>query len=155
MNPSSLSDEMLSELICESQATLKKTAPSTKDVFDRLQKFGKIYSDLESKPEGVALLFQEPGSAAVRTHLVGRNLVIGRLPKGTPNAVGCDLAFEDDRMSRRHFEISLSDDLYVLRDLQSRNGTYLNGEPVKVQEIALKAGDIIFAGSLVFFFTGA
>ena len=113
-----------------------------------------MYGDLESKPEGVALLFRESATAPVRFQPIGRNLVVGRLPKGDSNAAGCDLALEDDRMSRRHFEIALADGLYLLRDLESRNGTYVNGDPTRIREIALKDGDLISAGGVVFAFTG-
>ena len=57
-------------------------------------------------------------------------------------------------MSRRHFEIKLTDGFYVLRDLESRNGTYVNDEPQRIREHVLKAGDIILAGGVIFVVTG-
>ena len=152
--PSSLSDEALSQLLCESHATIKATKSSTRHVFDRVRTFGQMYGDLASKPEGVALLFRESATDPVRAQPIDRNLVVGRLPIGENNLPGCDLSFENDRMSRRHFEIALADGLYLLRDLKSRNGTYVNGDPTRIREIALKVGDIISAGGVVFAFTG-
>ena len=57
-------------------------------------------------------------------------------------------------MSRRHFEIVRADGFYILRDLNSRNGTYLNNESERINERALKAGDLILAGRTLFAFTG-
>ena len=149
-SPASFSDEALSKLVCESHATVKTSKPSTRGIRDRVRTFGQLYGDLASKPEGVALLFRESAAVPVRCQPIGRHLVVGRLPKGENNAAGCDLAFEDDRMSRTHFEITLADGLYLLRDLESRNGTYVNGDPTRIREIALKDGDLIFAGGIVF-----
>ena len=39
----------------------------------------------------------------------------------------CDIALEDDTVSRRHAHIVRKSDGFYLEDLQSRNGTYLNG----------------------------
>ena len=110
---------------------------------------------LPAKPDGVALLYQEPGTASVQCHPLGENLVVGRSRKNERNPAGCDLAFEDEQMSRRHFEIKLTDGFYVLRDLESRNGTYVNDDPQRIREHVLKAGDIILAGGVIFVFTGA
>ena len=79
---------------------------------------------------------------------------MGRLSKGANNPTGCDLALPDDRLSKRHFEIRRMDDLYVLRDLKSRNGTYIKNESEKISERVLKAGDMIFAGRSLLVFTG-
>jgi hypothetical protein len=51
-------------------------------------------------------------------------------------------------VSRRHCEFRVEDGEIVLRDLGSRNGTYVNGE--KVEERALKAGDAIAIDEFVF-----
>lgn len=41
-----------------------------------------------------------------------------------------DLQLDDSRVSRRHLEVRLEDRRWRIRDLQSSNGTYLNGSPV-------------------------
>ena len=64
---------------------------------------------------------------------------------------GTRIQLEDDLVSRRHCEISKSNDDFVIRDLDSRNQTFVNGVPVR--EHALQHGDRIQAGySLLFFF---
>jgi pSer/pThr/pTyr-binding forkhead associated (FHA) protein len=61
-----------------------------------------------------------------------------------------DYQIHDERMSRRHFSIALRDKNYVIEDLQSTNGTYVNN--VRVTEAALKANDRIRAGQTVLVF---
>jgi FHA domain-containing protein len=62
---------------------------------------------------------------------------IGRRP-------GSDLVLPDPRVSRDHAVIEVSDGGWRLRDLGSRNGTILNGQPVA--EADLRDGDHIAIG---------
>lgn len=60
-----------------------------------------------------------------------------------------DIPLLDDKVSRVHCGIRLSDGKFYLKDLKSRNGTYVNGE--RVEDTAeIKAGDRIQIGSTVF-----
>jgi signal transduction histidine kinase len=59
----------------------------------------------------------------------------------------------DHGASRRHAEIRPANGSWVLVDLNSSNGTYLNGQRV-VSPIALKHGDQIKVGSTVLVFSG-
>ena len=68
----------------------------------------------------------------------GRVYVFGRDPK-------CVLSFPDQLTSRQHFTVRASKGRYYLRDLNSSNGTYVNGEPVR-KTVELKLGDQIEAG---------
>jgi len=55
----------------------------------------------------------------------------------------------DDAVSRRHAKIFMRSDYYVLTDLNSTNGTRLNGQWVQAEsEVPLKAGDEIEVGEL-------
>lgn len=59
-----------------------------------------------------------------------------------------DICFDDDLVSRRHAEIVKSPDgTVILRDLESRNGTYCNER--KVTARTLKDGDLIRIGGSV------
>src|ERR1700730_1541878 len=144
-SPFSLSDEALSDLVLESQVTMPSAKISANDVPNRVQRFNQLYAQVATKPEGVALLYQESETGPVSWRQLGEKLVIGRLPKSARNPDGCDLAINDDELSRRHFEIVSADKLYILRDLNSRNGTCINNESEKISERVLKAGDLIFA----------
>lgn len=59
----------------------------------------------------------------------------------------------DHGASRRHAEIRPANGSWVLVDLNSSNGTYLNGQRV-ISPITLKHGDQIKVGSTVLVFTG-
>lgn len=60
------------------------------------------------------------------------------------------LTIDDPEMSRRHFEIKLIGTSHVLTDLNSSNGTWVNGR--KVTHSYLKSGDRIHAGKSIFQF---
>ena len=66
-----------------------------------------------------------------------------------PASVGRDatnsVIIEDDEASRFHFRIKKRGHLYILEDLESKNGTYLNGD--QVLNSIIKSGDKILVGS--------
>lgn len=57
---------------------------------------------------------------------------------------GNQIVLKDETMSREHFEIHQAKDGYVLKDMQSLNGTFING--IRVREAFLQSGSIIRAG---------
>lgn len=57
----------------------------------------------------------------------------------------CNLVLEEPVLSRRHCSISKESQKYFLTDLNSKNGTYLNGSKVLKQNI--EVGDIIRIGN--------
>ena len=73
------------------------------------------------------------------------SMTVGRSDKA-------DLIVDDERTSRMHFSIHLEDDVFILRDLQSRNGTFLNGS--RIDAHPLKPGDQIRAGGVNFLLRG-
>jgi hypothetical protein len=73
--------------------------------------------------------------------LPGGGIVLGRGPDN-------DVDVDDDTVSRRHAVIIQTPDGFVLRDLGSANGTYLNRDEVGHQDKLLSHGDKIrLAGS--------
>ena len=62
-------------------------------------------------------------------------MVVGR-------AVNSDCAIVDATVSRRHAEISPNGDGYVVRDLDSTNGTSVNGRRIRTQAVASKLLDM-------------
>ncbi len=60
----------------------------------------------------------------------------------------CDLQVPLTLVSRRHCKLSKNNQIVNIRDLNSRNGTFLNGKRVK--EADINAGDYISVGSLTF-----
>jgi len=69
--------------------------------------------------------------------LRGDRMILGRLQ-------GCDVCVADANVSRRHAELLLIDGDWYLQDLESTNGTMLNGEPVT--RARLRDGDVIEIG---------
>ncbi|MCI0583401.1 MAG: FHA domain-containing protein, partial [Chloroflexi bacterium] len=65
-------------------------------------------------------------------------LLIGRAPE-------CDLLLANDSASRRHARISVVDGEVEVTDLDSHNGTRLNGEPI-VGGRPVRSGDVITIG---------
>ncbi|MBT5018702.1 FHA domain-containing protein [Planctomicrobium sp.] len=62
---------------------------------------------------------------------------------------GNDASFPDDfQMSTRHFTIEVRPHEALLTDLDSTNGTYVNGE--RIREAIVSSGDEIFAGQTTF-----
>jgi FHA domain-containing protein len=66
-------------------------------------------------------------------------LAIGRDPQN-------DVIVDDSRVSRKHAEIRLRLGRYTIYDLQSTNGTYVNGR--RIAEIVLSDGDRVAIGGV-------
>jgi len=60
----------------------------------------------------------------------------------------CDLCIPLMVVSRRHCQLSYNNEALKIRDLGSRNGTYLNGK--RIEETTVRAGDYITVGPLTF-----
>jgi pSer/pThr/pTyr-binding forkhead associated (FHA) protein len=53
----------------------------------------------------------------------------------------CDVVLDDDSVSRKHAELARDDrGVYMLRDLESANGTFLNGKPIGTQPVLVPEG---------------
>ena len=53
----------------------------------------------------------------------------------------CDVVLDDDSVSRKHAELARGDrGIYQLRDLESGNGTFLNGKPVGTEPVVVPEG---------------
>jgi hypothetical protein len=76
-----------------------------------------------------------------------RGLVIGRAPD-------CDVKVHDILLSRRHCRLQPCDDGWIIQDLQSKNGTGLNGERIGSPRV-LRDNDVIrFGRSKIIFHAG-
>jgi serine phosphatase RsbU (regulator of sigma subunit) len=87
------------------------------------------------------LQIEQPKVAPVARRCEGDSYVIGR----TESA---DIAVADASVSRRHARLFCLDDGWFVEDLGSRNGTQLNGKPVR-NPLAIGAGDQIRVGDTV------
>ena len=58
----------------------------------------------------------------------------------------CDLTITDDEeISKRHCELAVEGGYVLISDLNSTNGTFVNGVPIKSGH-RLKSGDIVMVG---------
>lgn len=73
-----------------------------------------------------------------------RRVALGAEPLTIGRDTENDLVLDDRRVSRRHAEIRLRLGRYTLYDLQSTNGTFVNGR--RVAEVVLSGGDRIAVG---------
>jgi transcriptional regulator with GAF, ATPase, and Fis domain len=78
-------------------------------------------------------------------HVISSDVI--RVGKASEN----DVVFTDDTVSRVHFEIVRDAKGYLLRDLKSTNGTFLDGAEIK--EAYIRAGSVISAGAAELKFT--
>jgi hypothetical protein len=94
------------------------------------------------------LVVQEGQLAGKRWPLSKTEFVIGR-------GEDCDIVLPDRQVSRHHFRVVRDDDGYNVEDLGSKNGTYINGAPVR-GSMQLQDGDEIqVALSVRLMFVGA
>ncbi len=90
---------------------------------------------MQNYSEEVALLVAQTGPlngqrwALRKSHLLGRES-------------SCDIVIADRQVSRHHARIAVTRDGISLEDLDSKNGTLLNGHPIK-EKAVLQDGDVI------------
>jgi pSer/pThr/pTyr-binding forkhead associated (FHA) protein len=86
------------------------------------------------------LLIKLKSGKANAVELTEKITTLGRTPANT-------IQIDDQLASRKHCLIKLEGDVYLLRDLQSGNGTTVNGQ--KVKDHWLADGDLIKVGNTV------
>jgi two-component system response regulator FlrC len=86
----------------------------------------------------LALAWIFPDCTRPATRLDRPAIVIGR------GSAQCDVVLQSELVSRRHARVVGSEGRYVIENLESRNGTYVNGLPRDEAEIV--AGDVIRIG---------
>lgn len=85
----------------------------------------------------------DSAEAGRRFFLDGEELIIGR-------SSDADIQVDRDSVSRRHARISRAADGWVVCDLQSTNGSYVNDMPIREHKLA--SGDRVKIGNAVFRF---
>ncbi len=100
----------------------------------------KVLSDQAQKPfilKKVQLAVMKGRDAGKQATIQKAHVSIGTLPQN-------DFVLSDPTVSRRHAAIEEKPDGYVIRDLDSTNGTFLDG--VRVREAFLAPGSVIRLG---------
>jgi len=95
----------------------------------------------------------KPRLIVVSGMMLGLQIELGGDAVTIGRASECALSLQHPSVSRHHCEISRDGDRYFIEDLGSTNRTYLNGKPVRREE--LHDGDQISVGNnAIKFFTG-
>lgn len=76
---------------------------------------------------------------------------VGDQPVAVGRDESADVVIEDESLSRRHFVIEREGEHFVLTDLDSQNGTWVDGQRAKVA--TLRHHDCILAGRTLFLFS--
>jgi pSer/pThr/pTyr-binding forkhead associated (FHA) protein len=88
-------------------------------------------------------ILDDEGKPTEQWQLGGRPLTVGR-------GDAADVKIDDNGLSRRHFTIVYEGGEYLIRDLFSRNGTWVDGD--RQADAILHEGDSIQAGGTRFRF---
>jgi pSer/pThr/pTyr-binding forkhead associated (FHA) protein len=89
-------------------------------------------------------LLDQDGVLGTRWELTNAPVTVGR-------GAAVDVKVEDDSLSRQHFMIAREGSEYVIKDLSSRNGTWVHGHRAVIAR--LQDNDCILAGHTLFRFS--
>jgi transcriptional regulator of acetoin/glycerol metabolism len=96
-------------------------------------------SDLQEEPPLTILRWVCPGCEQP-TALSDRTVVIGRDPD-------CTTQLASARVSRKHADVRRNADGYLVRDLDSKNGVFVNA--TRVKKALLRVGDVLRVGDFI------
>jgi hypothetical protein len=113
-------------------------AVATRDQPNHLSSGTSVYAAPQASLPSAVLSIRIPGHQPWRVPVRSATLRVGR-------ALDNDLVLADERVSRHHGQFAVRFGTLVYTDLDSTNGSYLNGSAVT--EIALGPGDVLQLGS--------
>lgn len=99
---------------------------------------------MPSAVPGLLMAYGPRGVATTDRCLVTPPFLVGR-------SSSCDLPLGDGKISKQHFQILKKDGFFVIEDLGSTNGTFLNGKPLVGRRVCADQ-TVIRAGREVFVF---
>jgi transcriptional regulator of acetoin/glycerol metabolism len=111
--------------------------PGTKDAETETSAIGHFVS-----PDGAVLAVLSGDAASKTAKIPGRVGGVLRVGKAQDN----DLVLPDATVSRYHLELERSESGIVVRDLESRNGTFVGG--ARIKEVLVEAGSLLQVGDV-------
>jgi pSer/pThr/pTyr-binding forkhead associated (FHA) protein len=130
--------------------TVEQTTTISMSGLESAEEHGDELADvgIDLLPSGSALLVVKRGPNAGSRFLLDKDVTtVGRHPES-------DIFLDDVTVSRRHAEFQRVDDAFLVRDVGSLNGTYLNRE--RIEESPLSGGDEVQIGKFrLVYFTGS
>jgi pSer/pThr/pTyr-binding forkhead associated (FHA) protein len=132
----------------ESTSTLNLGGPDRGDGEEEGRLTAEEQAAVEALPDGSALLVVQRGpSAGSRFLLDTDEVTAGRHPES-------DIFLDDVTVSRRHAVFRRTSDGYLVADVGSLNGTYVNRD--RIDEVLLSGGDEVQIGKYrLVYFAGA
>ncbi|MGF1581082.1 MAG: diguanylate cyclase [Gemmataceae bacterium] len=125
-------------------ASVEKSSPPLTQAYQETIKATLTPRTVEQRHKGCLVQIYPTGPGlGTRTSLPKKVFTIGR-------SIECDLCVEDTAVSRQHLRINLTPQGFVVTDLNSTNGTFVNTEPVTTH--ALQDGDYLQVGNRIFRF---
>ena len=81
----------------------------------------------------------------------GDNIVLTRSPLVLGRRESCDICLQFPNVSGKHCELSFKDGFWILRDMESKNGTKVNGTRMETgSKRVIHNGDLIAIGKRTF-----
>jgi pSer/pThr/pTyr-binding forkhead associated (FHA) protein len=126
------------------------SATVTEEEERHAQQSGTFITATTSTGKGKLIITTGPQEGNVIPLLVKR-VTVGR----ATSKANWEISLQDPSVSRPHAQLDLVDNVWVITDLGSANGTIVNGTPVTEKGRLLRDGDLIaFGATLVLFRAG-
>jgi pSer/pThr/pTyr-binding forkhead associated (FHA) protein len=117
-------------------------------VEDAVDQSDELSLGMDDIPEGGGVLLVKRGPGAGSRYVLEHDVVTaGRHPES-------DIFLDDVTVSRRHAEVARTAEGWVVRDVGSLNGTYLNRERIE-RDVPLHNGDEVQVGRFKLVFLAA
>lgn len=100
-------------------------------------------------PDGT-MIISNPKIIARNNDVEGQVFVLGMSTTSIGRSPENDVHLTEDRISRKHAQIAFGPGGYAIYDLNSENGTFVNG--TRIREHFLSDGDIVMIGSYKFLY---
>ncbi len=105
-----------------------------------LRRQSKIAMEVQAPP--LVLVPRDQETPEARRFAAQTTVVVGR-------DLACDCRLEDKTISARHARLTYHHSQWWLEDLHSRNGTFLNNEPI-AGAVVVTSGDVLQFGQVIF-----
>lgn len=121
---------------------------SGKDATLMMEQLPLMGSNADGEPE--TLIIATPKIISMNKATEGQTIVLGMGTTSMGRSPDNDIHITEDRISRKHSQITFGPGGYALYDLNSENGSFVNGQ--RVREHFLQDGDIIQVGTFKYLY---
>ena len=126
---------------------LNFSATVTKEEEEHAKEEGKIITASKNTGKGKLIITTGPQEGHTIPLLLPK-VTVGR----ATSKAAWEVALQDPSVSRPHAQLEVIDEVWMIRDMGSANGTLVNNSPVSEKGRHLRDGDLIaFGGTLVLF----